>query len=98
MLGKECDNPHHCVFSSNSLKTKRTKEEEERRRRRRGQKRKRRRKKIKEEKGGNGSRNMEHHKTIAMNSKLIQTSPKPAKFRKLRGLQGLGEVRDKEAW
>ncbi len=89
MLGKECDNPHHCVFSSNSLRTKRTKEEEERRRRR---------KKIKEEKGGNGSRNMEHPNTIAMNSKLIRTSPKPAKFHKLRGLQGLGEVRDKEAW
>lgn len=94
MLGKECVN--HCVFSSNSLKTKKTKENE--RRRRRGQKRKRRRKKIKEEKVGNGSGNMEHRDTIAMNSKLIQTSPKPIKFRKLGGLQGLGEVSDKDAW
>jgi hypothetical protein len=77
------------------LKTKKTKEEEERRRRRR---RGQRREKMKEENGGNGSGNMEHHNTIAMNFKLIRTSPKPAKFCKLGGLQGLGEVRHKEAW
>ncbi len=39
-----------------------------------------------------------HHDNIVMNSKLVQTSPKPAKFHKLGGLQGLGEVQDKEAW